>query len=238
MRFPSDGRLKVGVHDFSFINFFINISATIGNNTFIIQDSSPATFTLTIPDGSYSVTDLSTTINNLGIVSGLADGLIQLVPDFSTNKVLVEINALGYRVSFAAGTPYTLLGGTLNQFVPAVGYTVAAAYSELLPNDAAFNSISNVYLHTTLSNNSIFGGNAGSNVIASITPVASIGSTQSYLPNNILYIDAHELINTQLSNLTVYLTDQNNNSIELVDDFAVTLIFVHDPIFSSVKTPA
>ena len=154
---PGNCKLKVTCQQFSFTNYFINISAALANNHFVVSDNLVGghTFTLVLPDGSYNVTDLSNAINAAGINAGLVDGLIQLVPDFSTNKVLFKISVANYQISFPAGTMYALLGTTLAQLIPAGGFT-AAAYSELAPNVANFNSILNVYLHTSLSNNSVF----------------------------------------------------------------------------------
>jgi len=237
---PGNCKLKVTCTQFSFTNWFLNVSAALANNHFVISDNIGGghTFTLVIPDGSYNVTDLSNAINVAGINAGLVDGLVQLVPDFSTNKVLFKISVANYQISFPAGTMYALLGTNLAQLIPAGGFT-AAAYNELAPLVANFNSVLNVYLHTSLSNNAVFSGKQ-SNVIASIIPVASVGSIQIYEPPNLIMVDAHELVSASISTINIYLTDQNNNSLYLTDDFSSTILIqrVADPIsYDTAKRP-
>lgn len=225
LTFPSDARLKCGCNQFSFTNYFINISATLANNNFVVQGNAPvATYNIAIPDGSYNVSELSSAINIGVINAGLADGLITLVPDFATNKVLFSISTAGYRIHFPAGTPYALLGTTLNQYIPAGGGVVytAGAYSELAPIVANFNSILNVYLHTSFSNNSVFNGKQ-SDVLASIIPTVNVGSVQSYEPFNVIHVDCHELRGASISNCSIYLTDQNNAPISLQDDYSASI---------------
>lgn len=225
---PKNSSIKIACSQFSFTNYFINVSAALANNVFTIQSSAPATFALTIPDGSYSVSELSSAINTLGINAGLADGLVQLIPDFSTNKVLFSISTAGYRLSFPAGSPYVLLGTTLAQFIPAevipaTPVYTTGAYSELAPNVAAFNNITNIYLHSSLTNNSVFSGDQ-SDIIASIIPNVSIGSIQQYDPFQWVYIDASQLSGGTISQIRLYLTDQVGASVQLTDNWGAVLV--------------
>jgi hypothetical protein len=235
---PRYSKLKVCCQSFSFTNFFINISAALGNNNFVVENDVGVVYTCVIQDGSYNVSELSAAINIELINQGLPDGLILLIPDFSTNRVVFSISQANYRISFPAGTMFDLLGCTLNQFIPAevvpgVPVYTIAVYNELAPNVASFNSILNVYLHTSLTNNSIFSGQQ-SNILASIIPTASIGSVQSFEPYNMVYIDAHELSGAHLSNINIYLTDQNNNPVNLQDDWSCTLFIARmaEPIIN------
>lgn len=222
--FPQNTKLRVALHSFSYTNYFINISVAKTNNIIYYTDDVllPTKYSVTIPDGSYNVTDLSDAIN-IGVVNnGHADGLITIVPDFSTNKVQFSISVVGWQLYFPAGTPYALLGTTLNQKIPTAGLTVGA-YSELAPNVATFNSILSIYVHSSLSNNSIFNGRQ-SDVLGSVIPTASIGSIQDNKETNLIWIDASQLAGQSLNDISVYLSDQNNNPINLSDDFSLTLI--------------
>ena len=224
LQFPPNTKLKVACQQFSYTNFFVNVSAALANNTFYYTDDAgtPDKYSVTIPDGSYNVSDLSDAINTEVINNGHADGLITLVPDFATNKVLFSISAAGWQLYFKAGSPYVLLGCTLNQKIPAAGLT-AAAYSELAPNVATFNSITNLYVHTSLTNNSIFSGRK-SDIIASVTPTASIGSIQEYQPHNLIWLDAKELAGSSVNSINIYVTDQSGAAVNLSDDYNLTLI--------------
>jgi len=224
INFPERAKLKVCLHSFSFTNFFVNVSAVKANNLFYYTDNIgiPNKYTITIPDGSYSVSDLSEAIN-IGVVNnGHTDGLIVLTPDFASNRVIFTISTIGWQINMLAGTPYVLLGTALAQAIP-LALTTIANYSELAPNVAAFNDLLNIYVHTNLSNNSIFGG-VQSNIIANIIPTASIGSVQNSEPTNLLWLSADELAGSSLNNINVYLTNQNNQPISLSDNFSLTLL--------------
>lgn len=220
---PSGKSVKVAVQSASFTNFFINILTGVNDKIYYTNDvGTPDKYSITIPQGSYNVSDLSDAID-LGVVNnGHTSGLLSLVPDFSTNKVLISISTAGWQIYFKLLTPYVLLGITLNQKIPAAGLTTGA-YSELAPNVATFNSITQLYLHTSLTNNSVFSGKR-SDVLAAITPTASIGSVQQYEPFNLVWTPAPELGGSSINSVRMYLTDQSGASVNLSDDFSCTLI--------------
>ena len=224
INFPARSKLKVCLHSFSFTNFFVNISALKVNNLFYYTNdiAIPNKYTVTIPDGSYSVSDLSDAINIGVINNGHTDGLIVLTPDFASNRVVFTISTIGWQINMLAGTPYLLIGSTLAQAIP-VALTTVANYSELATNVASFNDLLNIYVHTNLSNNSIFGG-VQSNIIANIIPTSAIGSVQNSEPTNLLFIDASELAGSSLNNINVYLTNQVGAPVALSDDFSLTLL--------------
>jgi hypothetical protein len=225
LNIPQVSGLKVACHSFSFTNFFINVSATLTNNHFYFSNDLLDTtkFDILIPDGSYSVTELSETINNGVINLGQPDGLIKLIPDYATNKVQFNISQAGWFIFFGANSPYELLGTILNQTIPNAGLTIGA-YTELGPNVATFNSILNLYLHTNLSNSSIFSDGRQSDIIASIVPTASIGSIQETREFNLIWLNADNLGGLILSNIDLYITDQDGDPVNLSDDYSATLI--------------
>jgi hypothetical protein len=226
INFPARAKLKVCLHSFSFTNFFVNISAVKSNNKFYYTDdiALPEKYSITIPDGSYSVSDLSEAINIAVINNGHTDNLIVLTPDFASNRVVFTISTVGWQIYMKGlDTPYVLLGCNANQTIPAGALTTVANYSELAPKVAAFNDLLNIYVHTNLSNNSIFGG-VQSNIIANVIPTSSIGSVQNSEPTNLMFIDASELAGSSLNNISVYLTNQVNEPISLSDHFSLTLL--------------
>lgn len=226
LSFPEKTKLKICLHSFSFTNFFVNISAAKVNNKFYYTDDVGITnkYVVTIPDGSYSVSDLADGINIGVINNGHTDGLITLIPDFASNRVVYTISTIGWQINMLAGTPYVLLGSTLNQKIPAAALTTVANYSELAPAVATFNDLLNIYVHSNITNNSIFGGTQ-SNIIANIVPTASIGSVQLSEPVNLMWINASELAGSALNNIDIYLTNQVGAPINLSDNFSLTLLF-------------
>jgi len=170
------------------------------------------------------VSDLSQQINIGVIQNGHTDGLIKLEPDFATNRVLYTISTIGWQINMLAGTPYVLLGSTLNQRIPALALTTIANYSELAPAVANFNDLLNIYVHSNITNNSIFGGKQ-SNILANVIPTSSIGSVQNTEPVNLMWISCSELAGASLNNIDIYLTNQSGDPINLSDNFSLSLLF-------------
>lgn len=222
--FPQGSKISTTLHSFSFTNFFVNITTGVNDKFYYSNDLLNLTkYSITIAQGSYSVTELSDAINIGVINNGHADGLIVLTPDFATNKVLFSLSVAGWILNFPAGTPYVLLGTNLNQTIPNGALTVGA-YSELAPNVATFNSILSLYVHSNITNNSVFNGRQ-SNVIGTVIPTASIGSVQDNKEMNLIWIDASNLAGQSLNDVSVYITDQTDKSVNLSDDFSLVLIF-------------
>jgi hypothetical protein len=222
LNYPAGLRLKLATQQFSFTNFFINVSASLGNNVFTYTHLA-ITHTVTIPDGSYSVSELSSAIN-LGLVNnGDTNGAIILTPDYSTNKVQFVLMK-DYSIDFPAGSPYLLNGCVLDQHIPSGGgLALVDGYSELAPNVAQYNNITNLYLHTNLTNNSCFSGKQ-SNIIASIIPTASVGSIQNTEPYNLVFVDCHELSGATVNSVILTITDQNDVPVNLTENFSATLL--------------
>ena len=218
------GKIKVCCQSMTFTNYFVNISAALGNNKFYYTDNVgvPNKYSIIIADGSYSVSDLNVAVNNGVINNGQAANLIVLTPNFSTNTVVFTIASSGYQLYFPAGSMYLLLGCALNEKIPAAGLTTAT-YSQSAPNIATFNSILNIYLHTSLTNESTFSGTQ-SDVLAVATPSVSIGSIQVLEPTNLIWTNAGNMSGSSLNSINVSLTDQNNNGLNLSDDYAVTIL--------------
>lgn len=111
---------ELGLFEFGFTNFFVNISASLGNNhMYLSNDAANLTqHDFTIPDGSYSVGGLSEFLTaEQQSVLGLQ--VITLVANFSTAKVGIQFgNVTGWFVHFGAASPYALMGFAQDQNVP------------------------------------------------------------------------------------------------------------------------
>jgi len=228
MQFPNGAKYRVAMHSFSYTNYFVNVSSTLANNTFYYTDdvADADKYSVTIPDGSYNVSDLSNSINNGVITNGHADGLITLTPDFATNKVIVAISVAGWQVYFKVGSPYVLLGATLNQLVPAGGLTTGP-YVELLPGIATFNALTSMYVKTSLTSGASSFAGRPSEIVGTIIPTASIGAVQNTEVTNLIWIDANSLPGATLSSITIQIVDQNAASVNLSDPFSLTLLIAN-----------
>lgn len=214
---------QVGLVEFSFTNFFINISAALANNKLYYSDDAldATKYTITIPDGSYSLSALNDYITSTQQAQvGVAQIIFSLIANYSTNTVGIQFgNVTGWYVSFSAGTCWLINGFTLNQFVPA-SKNNTAYYIEYGANVAAYNNITSIQVSLDLTTDTISNGK-GSSIIYQTTPIAEVGSTQSDRPNKIIFAD---LTNSRFSSITVQLTDQNGVPLRMSEDFSITLL--------------
>lgn len=216
-------RAQVALSQLNFVNFFVNISAAIGNNKFYYSDDALNTtkYSITIPDGSYSLSELDSFIQS-EILEVQGFQVIALEANYSTNKTSIHFaNVAGWYVHFGADSPYTILGFTNGQNVP-VTQANTAYYSEAGTATAAFNNITSIRVSTNLTNDSISNTNQ-SPVIYMCQPTVSVGSTQTNEPTNLLWIPSSAL-ESKIYEITVQLIDQNDTPILFTEDFSLTIL--------------
>ena len=211
---------EIGLFEFSFTNFFINISAALGNNHFYFSDDAldETKHDITIPDGSYSIGAL----NDFLLAeqqSLVGQQIFALVANYSTAKAGIQFgNVVGWYVHFGAASPYTLLGFTNGQEVP-VGKACTAYYIEYAGAVAAFNNLTALKVAIDLTNDSIANGNSSS-IVYQTSPTVEPGSTQSDHPANILWC---ALTVPTFSQVTIRILDQNEAAVNMNEDFSCTL---------------
>jgi hypothetical protein len=221
---PFPGGVKIAVVSFSYTNFFINISAP--NNVIYYSNDAldPTKYAITIPTGSYGLTDLNDYCSAAQLAQvGVAQVIFTLEPNFSTGKVNVVFgNVAAWYVNFTANSPSILGFGV--QHVP-VTDSNTPFYLEESPNAASFNSVTQVKVTSDLATDSIDNSNLSSNVIHISTPNVGIGSVQVDQPNNLITIESSKLT-TKVSSITVQLVDQNNQPVAMAEDYSIVLMLV------------
>jgi hypothetical protein len=214
---------QVALSQLNFTNFFINISAAIGNNHFFYSDdpANETKYDITIPDGSYSLDALESYIH-ASILATHGFAILSLNPNYSTNKVAITFdNVVGWYVSFKVNSPFTLLGFTNGQFVPA-GKSCTAYYTEYGPNNAAFNNIQTIKVATNLTNDSISNTNQ-SPILYICQPIVSVGSTQTSEARILMWIPS-DAFRSKIYEINVQLMDQNDNPLNMSEEFSLTLM--------------
>lgn len=231
-----DSAVRVAVNSFSFTNFFLNISAALANNTIYYSDDplDSTKYSITIPDGSYSITSLNSFISGQLLADAVAPALFEFLPDYSQNKVYVKWGPTlsTWFLSMEAGTPYTVLGFDLNDFVPA-GKSNTVNEINYAPNAAAFNNVESVNVKTNLANNIIL-STGRSNVLYQTVPTVSPGSIQKDEPNNLLWATSATL-SSGISEIKINITDQNDTALPLQENFVVVLQMRATPVERHIK---
>lgn len=215
---------QIAASQFSFTNFFVNISAAIGNNKLYYSDDAllPQKYTITIPDGSYSIADLNSYVSNYLKANHAGVALFTLIPNYPTNRIGIQFgNVAGWYVHFGADSPFVLLGYANGQNVP-VTQSNTAYYIEFGPNAAAFNNVTNIKVATNLTNDSISNTNQSS-IILSTVPVVDVGSTQTTQIYTLLWMESTPL-RDKVTNIEVRILDQNDAPLLLSEHFTLTLL--------------
>jgi len=215
---------QIAASQFSFTNFFINISATIGNNKIYYSDDAldVTKYTITIPDGSFSINDLNSYVSNYLKANHSGVALFTLIPNYPTNRIGIQFgNVVGWFVHFGADSPFTLLGFANGQDVP-VGQANTAYYIEFGGSSAQFNNVTNIKVTTNLTNDSISNTNQSS-VILTTVPVVEVGSTQTTQIYTLLWMESTPL-RDKITNIELQVLDQNDKPLLLSEHFTLTIL--------------
>ena len=182
-----------------------NIKSEYNNNKFKI--SAPTwNDTFDLPDGSYSIADIQdyfefiikkheTLIENLSI---------QIYPNKIKNKIVFKIKT-GYKLELLSSETMELLGSTKKLLIT-------------IKNVPKLESVEVILVHCNLVKNDY---QPTSKVLFTFVPNKKFGQ----LPNISLYVFTMlNTVNTELSSVEVWFTDQSSKVLEIEDNVNLTLI--------------
>lgn len=239
-----------------------NITSAYNNNKITIGFPTGATtnsytiFTITFPDGFYTLTDIRNYIQQYCITNGLylinATGSyiyyidFQLNSSYYSNQILLYTvplslpsgwsqpsNWIGYSTFSSVRTPYVQLLVT-NQFNEYLGFlngvypstalvtgntTNYSILSNKLPPIGSY--VNSLIVHCSLVNNSVV---SPSDIIDAFQITdTTFGANINYSPQIEKFV---KLTKGSYSSFSLYITDQNNNPITLIDpNILITLLF-------------
>lgn len=203
----------------------LNVEAGVNDAFRFITDNPLVTTDITIEPGLYDVSSLNSAVNAGLVNAGLASGLITIVGDNATQKVILVFSALDQRVEWVATSFWELTGFNNGQFVPAAGFTTGP-FSESAPNVANFSDVSNFLVHTTLVQRGIPTGDQDFQMIASIPINVPPGSQQTYEPQNPVKLNTDQWRGQRFNQATFWITDQLNRSLDFNgEDFTLLVVF-------------
>lgn len=191
---------EVGLYSISMFNSNPNISANLNNQTLKYSKDSGATWTtITIPQGSYSIDALNTTINGLISASGGTANNVIMTGNYSTLKIDITLGT-GYRIDLSVGNLYKLLGWTASIFsVSGSGTSLA----DLTNGIVSYSINSNI-----VSGSGSYLSGTQSQSLYSFVPNVAPGSLIDIAPQNILFCQ----MNTRtIGTLNINITDQAGN---------------------------
>lgn len=224
----------IALSSFNFINYFYNISTDKKNNTIYFSDDkmNDEKYSITIPNGYYSVDELSEFIG-YAINDLLGLSIFQLIPFNASNKVGILFDGIntGWYVNFKANeTPYEILGFTSGQYVPA-NQSSTANEIVLGSIQATMSPVSGIKIGCSLISMSISGTTRSNVLYQSGIRVPPSGS-QSEQPFNLLRVPS-SFLNSDISQIIIYFYDTAGNSIEMLEDWNMTLSLEYFPQVST-----
>ena len=185
-----------------------NVKSIYNNNKFKI--SAPTwNDTFDLPDGSYNIPAIQNYIEYIikkhGTIADTAPILIYA--NKISNRIVFKIKT-GYKLKLLSKETMRLLGSTKDT-------TDADKNSENVPRLENFEV---VLVHCNLVNNSY---QQASRVLFIFVANKQYGQLISISPNSLSFL---KTMNTEFSEIEIWFTDQNNNSLEIEDNVNISLI--------------
>ena len=186
-------------------NLVSNLSPTLGNKIDLQLGGIGPVYTLTIPEGQYSVTALDAAIQNQLVNNGLVATNLQLTGDAPTQRVAFSSDVAGTIISFPTATHmWNILGFTLGASLT----LVTAGVKYLAPQIAKFNNINTFLIHSDLVDSGIPANGDYYGIIAKVPITAASGSLIVYQPSYPIGVDASNLIGARVQSVSVWLTNE------------------------------
>lgn len=213
-----------------------NISANLNNNdfTFTTTAAPAGTYSITIPNGLYSLEGLGGYLSNAFVNLGLPSNLFTLSGDNATQKTVITFLTSGDSIDFTvANSVRTVLG-----FNSAVYTAPSANYNQYSDTAAKFNIDQQYVVSTDLVATGIPINNQSYNIVGIIPITSAPGETIVYQPSQLVWVDAMELAGNPRTNFRIRLTNQNLTPVDLLGDtYQITLMIQYTLLLSDKPLP-
>lgn len=199
---------------------FPNIFSSGANQNNILNFTANATqYKITVPQGLYDISTLSTLISNSLQNLGLSSSLIVLSGDNPTQRSVIQLNNATCSINFATSNIRTILG--FNAVTIGPGTSGQFYYSN---NRADFNTLSEVLLHASCCSgfrNNTNEISSNSDVIGSVVINCGVSQQIVYDPNQAIKVPIFQSI---LDRVQFYYTDQDNNALVNNEPWTITAV--------------
>ena len=234
INFPSDAfNMTCEVQSGTIWNSVNNISVTLSNNKFYYFNGANTTlYTVTLPDGLYSVSSLNAEVNKSLVNQGLVSGVVSITGNQSTQRIVLSFNILGSYVNFTQPNSCRGVLGFNARLAPLAPTTIIGQSADG-DTTAKFNNIESFLLKTDLVYGDIPTNNVSDQTIAQIDITARTNEQIVYQPINPIRVDASNLKGQGRNYATFRLTDEKGFPAQTNEDWAFLLLFrysIHQPI--------
>lgn len=205
-------------------NSFHNISGFKRNNKFRYYNGT-TWFVGTLDNGLYTVDDLLAELRRIIVANGDAGTNLDFDPEFSTGYLNIILTS-GWKIDWTNNN----INDTFRKLVGFVSTANNTITSTGLPiqGDAVgdFSAVSSVEVHSSFGKMTKNG--RGGDILDSFPLTAKPSFLNFYQAINPVKSDASHLVGTSIENAYFRLTDQNENELEVVDDWGVTIMLEYD----------
>lgn len=187
---------------------FYNVSASIGNNVLKYSNNSGSNwYTVTIPDGLYSIENINSQIQQAIENNGHTVNKLKIIANYSIVKVQIYIEP---------GSNFQIdLQSSVSSFGSFLGFNSAIytteGYSTAQNNANITNDINKLIVHCSLVNNEFsFDNGTKSDTLFTVVPNELPGSLMVREPSKPIYLPVN---NTFIERISMRVTDERNNRI-------------------------
>lgn len=217
---------KLDVIAASIWNVSPNIAAAFGNNKFYFtQNLTP--YSVTIPDGLYSLPQLNNFLSRFFVNNGLNKNQIVFTGDESTQKTVITFNYTGTQIDFTLPNTIRTILGFNSQLVPNSGPSTIQGENYISNNIATFNRINSFYVKSNLVNNGLPLNGTPGNIIAQIPITSAPGSQINYSPQNVISVSARNLIGNTMQSCTFTLLDDRLRNVNTLGEYWSITLHIH-----------
>jgi len=237
LRIPNSAiSCRAGVLSATLWNTSPNIAAEFKNNIFRYSLDNGSTYTIfVIPDGLYSLNDLTAYLGQQWTQLGLSPVLFKISGNQPTQQTLIGYPNSNAVLDFTGNSVGSIMG-----FPPAI-YTYPAITAGVLysPNVASFNRNNSYLISTNMVSSGIPVNSNARGIISSIPiPSGSINAIISYEPNQITWFDASELIGASKMNFSFQLSNENLSPTPTSGDYwSFTFIIEYGVLLTDQDVP-
>jgi len=192
-------------------------------------------YVIAIDTGLYSLAQLNGVLGRFFVNNSLPKNLIVFSGNDATQKTIVTFNYVGTQIDFTqANTIRTILGFN-SQLVPAAPSTVVGENYESSV-EAVFNRINFFYIRSSLVNNGLPINGVSGNIISQIPITAPPGSQINYSPQNVIAIEARNLIGKTIQQIRFELLDDQLRPVNTLSEYWSITLHIHSQLLLSTLT--
>lgn len=211
-----------------------NISPLFQNNLFYFQYQT-INYLITIQEGLYSLTQLNGYISRYFVNNGLPKNLIVFSGDAATQSTVITFNYITTQIDFTqADTIRTILGFD-SSLVPTLPSTIIGE-SYISDTQAKFNRINFFYIKSSLVTEGLPINGVAGNIISQIPITSAPGSQINYSPQNVISIEARNLIGKTIQQIRFQLLDDQLRPVNTLGEYWSVTLHIHSQLLLSTLT--